>query len=487
VRLRPVSNLLSVFSLAVFACGSGIQIINVPENQPLYEPYKATISASRAVIKFPTPRGTEEFYFIFHTGERGGYGRDIRIDGNIESLSDNFNSENRIFGEIPSWMDYLMRNVEREASERYAAAGIRPLMPKFIGGIPPDTANFNVLDSYNSLESYTQVTADLVALSSNSAFYADRGIDPVVRGNASFLPAINRLQQRFDDTIAPVDRFYFGRESDVDGVGQVIVLMTPVVNGISPGYGNVLGFFYAGDLFSGNDYPSSNETEIFYIAVPLRPDDIDRMLDQVSPSTLAHEFQHMINFNQHVLLKGRERESEEIWVNEGLSHLAEDLAGFGDGNRGRAAYFLYDPKLHPLATDQDSSGMRGAAYLFFRYIHDRFDSAGTRGLLRQITGNRYSGTGNISDSIGADFESIYQDWLSAVALVPFGISSDPAYSFAMLDIPPRIEDIAKIDLSMKPTTAIFYSVKAGNSDFIEISLAIRNNSGCGAVIIPVKK
>ena len=43
------------------------------------------------------------------------------------------------------------------------------------------------------------------------------------------------------------------------------------------------------------------------------------------PATFVHEFQHMISFGQHVLARGGA--SESLWLNEGLSHIAEELAG----------------------------------------------------------------------------------------------------------------------------------------------------------------
>src|SRR5437867_2535680 len=46
---------------------------------------------------------------------------------------------------------------------------------------------------------------------------------------------------------------------------------------------------------------------------------------QVIPVTFIHEFQHMISYNQHVLLRGGG--GELPWLNEGMSHYAEELGG----------------------------------------------------------------------------------------------------------------------------------------------------------------
>ena len=43
-----------------------------------------------------------------------------------------------------------------------------------------------------------------------------------------------------------------------------------------------------------------------------------------APPTFIHEFQHMISYNQHVLVRGGS--DEDAWLNEGLSHIAEEVA-----------------------------------------------------------------------------------------------------------------------------------------------------------------
>ncbi|MDR2802744.1 MAG: hypothetical protein LBB22_00455 [Treponema sp.] len=106
--------------------------------------------------------------------------------------------------------------------------------------------------------------------------------------------------------------------------------------------GGTLGYFYTLDeFFDATAFAEtnhhSNQTEMFYI---------DAFFTAKSPawiySTLAHEFQHMINFNQKVIrpiLAGRDVLSEpDTWYNEMLSMLAEDLIdpliGIGVDNNG---------------------------------------------------------------------------------------------------------------------------------------------------------
>jgi hypothetical protein len=101
----------------------------------------------------------------------------------------------------------------------------------------------------------------------------------------------------------------------VDGDPKIQILVYDIFGDFSSSQrGGVLGYFWRGDEF---DMSGSNKAEIFYIDAhftDLAPDAIY--------STLAHEFQHMINFNV------KELPAEKLtatWYNEMLSMLAEDL------------------------------------------------------------------------------------------------------------------------------------------------------------------
>jgi hypothetical protein len=95
----------------------------------------------------------------------------------------------------------------------------------------------------------------------------------------------------------------------------------------------VLGYFYNKDEYMQADLSSkekSNEAEIFYI---------DAHFTDIAPnaiySTLAHEFQHMINYNVKELKNDKDTGT---WYNEMLSMLAEDviapLIGIATNNSG---------------------------------------------------------------------------------------------------------------------------------------------------------
>ncbi|MDR2484909.1 MAG: hypothetical protein LBD55_05900 [Treponema sp.] len=86
-----------------------------------------------------------------------------------------------------------------------------------------------------------------------------------------------------------------------------------------------LGYFAAKDMYAQtalDEYKmnsKSNQAELFYID----SFEFDRR-PMLLYSTLIHEFQHMINFNEKFIKNGR---ITEVWYNEMLSLLAEDMIG----------------------------------------------------------------------------------------------------------------------------------------------------------------
>ena len=136
----------------------------------------------------------------------------------------------------------------------------------------------------------------------------------------------------FDTQVYPLDVSTFGAPSDIDNNGRVAILFTTGVNlqTTDPTQGTTLGFFFGRDLVPTTACAGSNVGEMFYMPVPDPNSTINSFyrdkayLSNVAVSTLAHEFQHLIN-------EGRRRYVnnatvlEEGWLNEGLSHIAEEL------------------------------------------------------------------------------------------------------------------------------------------------------------------
>jgi len=112
---------------------------------------------------------------------------------------------------------------------------------------------------------------------------------------------------------------------------------------------------------------------------------------------MAHEFQHMINYSQHVFQFGGPM--EVTWINEGLSMAAMDVAGYGyqvGNNTAHAASFMTSPGSVSLWTWQNSLADYGAAWLFFRYAADRFGNQ----ILGRLVQTSLTGAANVESQTG---------------------------------------------------------------------------------------
>ncbi|WP_240035164.1 Ig-like domain-containing protein [Neobacillus notoginsengisoli] len=176
-----------------------------------------------------------------------------------------------------------------------------------------------------------------------------------------------QLGREFDAKIYSTINTNFGKESDVDGNGKINILCFDILDGFNGSGGYVGGYFYGLDLYNQN---YSNKSEIFYIdTYPT----MGGTTKDVSPAygILAHEFQHMVNFNQNVLVEGKA--PMDVWLNEALS-LASEQVYSGKGVQERIDYYNYTtsiPNGHSLVywdNQGDVLANYALSYLFSQYI-----------------------------------------------------------------------------------------------------------------------
>jgi hypothetical protein len=298
-----------------------------------------------------------------------------------------------------------------------------------------DLREFNVLARDNT---FHPVTARLRNISSRALIFLDEA-SPAGGFTDADLAA---LATEFDRFIHPTVTGAFGQESDLDGNGRVIILLTPAVNRLTlPGYdGFVAGFFFGIDLLKGR--AGSNEGEILYALVP---DPMGRegpslprsTVLEVLPPVMAHEFQHMIHFNQRVLLGGAPGQ-EALWLSEALAQMAEDLVGavfrrasrpdkahqYQVGNWGRARRFLQNPsQVSVLASVPPGTlAERGAGWLLLKQLHGL---SGGDHLLRSVTSSTSTGVANLTAAAGRSWESLLGDWAGSLYLDGAGIQVRP--------------------------------------------------------------
>jgi len=262
----------------------------------------------------------------------------------------------------------------------------------------------------------------------------------------------------------------FGQPTDRDGNGKVIGLFTRAVNELTPaGVGYVYGgFFYARDVFprvpEGNlgACPTSNKSEMFYLLAPDPNGTINgnrRSAEYVRTntlSTLPHEMQHLINASRRYAQPG-DVPPETVWLDEGLSHVGEELAyyaksGYGpgqnlnatavfgtnaqaanfdeyqDNNLGRLITYLQAPNSNSPIADNDELETRGATWWLLRYLADR--KGGSQAAFWQsLVATSDTGLVNLQKAVGSDVVAMARDW-SVMTYTDDALTTSPQFQEA---------------------------------------------------------
>ena len=299
---------------------------------------------------------------------------------------------------------------------------------------PDSVRNFYVLGNLET-NCFVQTQARLKYTGARVYVYEDTGVPSGF--SASEYAKFGTL---FDDVLYPIDTAAFGFPSDVDGNGHIIVLLSQKINQLtsradcqaSGAY--VAGSFFGYDLTNG---AGSNRSEVFYSVAPDSTAQFScahrrSQVETQTPTTFIHEFQHMISYNQHVLM--RKGASEVTWLNEGLSHIAEELGSkyyetkypapsgrtvatqlFPDSSQGfitpnlRNAYFYLLAPRHKSVTTFAALGTleeRGAAWLFLRWLGDQKGDQ----IYKQLVETSKRGTDNVTTAAGEPFPALFGDF-----------------------------------------------------------------------------
>jgi hypothetical protein len=297
---------------------------------------------------------------------------------------------------------------------------------------------FQVISSFDVQNpTYTTVNAKLEFTGANTLVY----VDTLAPANGFTTTQLNSFGQGIDGTFYTIDVNEFGPPSDIDGNGRVIVLLTPVVNKLSPASkcsteGYIAGFFDGFDL-SGT-LPNSNQGEIYYGLVPDPNGTLSCVhsvstVASISAGTFMHELQHMISYSQHVIVHSGS--PEDGWLDEGMSIFAQELGslyyeqkfppstgrtnpnqllpdsaeGFIADEFVEAFDYLEKPDTSSLSLHSDADGgltWRAGDWLFLHWLGDQKGAS----FYRSLEQSTLTGTANIAAAGGESFQSLFGDF-----------------------------------------------------------------------------
>lgn len=308
-----------------------------------------------------------------------------------------------------------------------------------LAAAPESLRSFQVLADLSESGPTTAVSARLAYAGPTVHLYLD-----TLAQSAFSTADLERLGVAVNE-LAPVIRSRFGAGSDVDANDRVLFLLSPRVNALIPAascatQGYVRGYFDGRDL---TDAAQSNRAEVFYGFVPDPSGQwscshtVDDVLANLPP-TFVHELQHLISYGEHVISFGGP--PEEPWLNEGLSHLAEEYGARVFETR----YPAPSGRTSPSQIFPDSAGAyitpnllysyralltsgvysllgcapgsfcslaeRGGNWLFLRWVVDQRGEA----VIERLVRSPRVGRSNLESATGESAASLLGDYASAV-------------------------------------------------------------------------
>jgi hypothetical protein len=223
---------------------------------------------------------------------------------------------------------------------------------------------FNIEASYGIDPAQKQVAATLVKSSDNINFYVDNAFwdKKTDKEKGDLNAALDSLGKEFDSNIYPKLTSTFGSEANpgIDKDKKITILFYPMKT-------TARGYVRNIDEYEKTVNPFSNQREMIYL-------NADNITNPLMKSFIAHEFVHLITFNQKEM---KYNVSEAVWLNEARAEYAPTLLGYNDNilsenyltNRVKA---FINASSDSLVEWKGSVDDYGVASMFSHYLVDHY-------------------------------------------------------------------------------------------------------------------
>ncbi|MBR4449729.1 MAG: hypothetical protein IKS30_05965 [Treponema sp.] len=271
------------------------------------------------------------------------------------------------------------------------------------------------VDSNSAMDQYTPKAATLRAVGTHcNVWIVDQYYNETAGGNKANTEIAQKFATKFDE-IYPYITEVFGSEShqlvttsqsliDMSKYSDTGTIINIVLYDIGVDYsqnqnGGVLGYFYAKDYYytGGEKYSGSNailnytnQGKYFYVDSGFAVSAFDTVV-----STLAHEFQHMVNFGQKNIKYIKYKTVPDTWYNEMLSMLCEDMMqkklGIDDADSPKARLQQFNANYYASGINEWRDGdysvlSYSVAYAFGGWLCRQYGGAA---LVKAIMSNAY--------------------------------------------------------------------------------------------------
>ncbi|MDP2951301.1 MAG: peptidoglycan-binding domain-containing protein [bacterium] len=311
-----------------------------------------------------------------------------------------------------------------------------------------------------------QIETILENVSENSYFYLEKAFkEKLTTKELERVELILQdLSAEFDKVIYPKLTALYGQEwkNGIDRDPKITVVFHQLKSGAA-------GYFRQEDEYPKQQAQRSNEGEMVYL-------NADYLTSYYLKSFLAHEFTHLISFNQKERLKGIE---EDVWLNEARAEFAPTLLDYDkdyslSNLQQRVLQFLQSSS--DSLTDWESQKKDyGSIAVFFQYLAEKY---GTKIITNTMEANS-AGFSSLSYSlekwqVGKTIEEIFTDWL--VAVYANDCSLGDKYCFkqeglnnlkvvpSLIFLSPQQKKEFTATLSLKPWAGRWYRVLTTDGD-----------------------
>ena len=255
---------------------------------------------------------------------------------------------------------------------------------------------------------------------------------------------VNLLLNEFskNNGILQTNEDYFGKapQCGPDGEDRLsIVLFNPTKGSLNCGY------FAPRDLYNNDESDSilniSNSCKVVYLNYSMDNTNLK--------ATLAHEFQHMIYFYNKGMAKFEENNyllsQDDIWLNEGLSKLAEEINGFDINNNPNTASWILSSqlKIEKLSLTNWDGDTYGIAYLFMHYLTQpgRYKSSSKDVTRAIIASGRQDATKDIEKITNEPFKTTLAKWALSLYINDWNSSNPKAYGIHGINLEGKYSNI----------------------------------------------
>jgi len=319
--------------------------------------------------------------------------------------------------------------------------------------------DFFVDSSYDVLGK-EKISATLLKISSNAYFYLeDEWYQNLNKEEKEKIDKnLNDLSQEFDWEIYPKLTKIFGSEwkPGIDNDEKITILIHPMIEEAG-------GYFNSGDEYPIPQNPKSNQREMVYL-------NLKHLESPLIKSFLAHEFTHLIIFNQKEKIQGV---SEEIWLNEARADFSSTLLNYNDPYQGsnlqkRVKDFIASPS-DSLTEWLERKSDYGVVNLFTQYLVDHY---GIKTLVDSLKSEKV-GIPSINEALEKngfkeDFSKIFTDWTIALFLNNCQVNERYGYKNENLKNLRVTPSLIFLPITQKTNVSLDYSIKQWSGNWYRI-------------------